>query len=98
LGEYVRDRCWLTLEEGVHKATGLPARRFKLRRRGLIQPGFFADVTVFDPAAIGTRATYLDPARRPEGIVHVIVNGKWAVHSGTLQPVFAGRAIRLGGA
>ena len=64
-GEFVREKSWFTVEEAVHKATALPARRFKLDRRGLLLPGFWADVTVFDAERIGTRANYLEPRHAP---------------------------------
>jgi dihydroorotase/N-acyl-D-amino-acid deacylase len=75
LGVYVREKGWLTLEQAVHKITGAPAERFHLPDRGLLKPGNAADVTVFDPATIGTPATYEQPELPPVGIRHVFRDG-----------------------
>lgn len=71
LGSIVRDLRWLCLPDAVHKITGAPAERFQLARRGLLRPGFSADVTVFDAGAIASPASYLDPEQPPRGIHHV---------------------------
>lgn len=94
LGHYVRDLQWMGLSEAIHKVTTLPAQRFGLERRGAVQRGWFADVTVFDPERIGTASSYLEPDQPPQGIVHVMVNGQWAVRNGDLQDTFAGGALR----
>lgn len=75
LGTYVREKGWLTLEEAIHKITGAPAARFDLKDRGLLKPGYAADVTVFDPKSIGTTATYEEPELPPTGIRHVFRDG-----------------------
>jgi dihydroorotase/N-acyl-D-amino-acid deacylase len=75
LGEMCRNRRWLTLTEAVRKITNYPARRFGIRERGRLEAGYFADITVFDPAAVGSPATYDDPERPPVGIRYVIRNG-----------------------
>jgi N-acyl-D-aspartate/D-glutamate deacylase len=75
LGTYCRDRKWTTLAEAVHKITGRPAERFGIPGRGFLKTGFFADITVFDPATIGSPATYDAPEQRPTGIRYVIRNG-----------------------
>ncbi len=75
LGHYCRDIGLLRLESAVFKMTGLPAAQFGLKERGMIAPGYFADVTVFDPASIRDRATFTEPAQASEGIRHVFVNG-----------------------
>ena len=95
LGEYVRDKRWLSLEEGVRKATGLPAERWGLTGRGTLTPGGCADVVVFDYDRIGTDASYQDPDRPPQGVEHVLVNGQWVLRDGQLQPCYPGRALRL---
>ena len=68
LGRYVRDKGLLPLEEAVHRMTGLPAKTFRLSERGLIRPGFFADLVAFDPGAIIDRATYEEPQVPAAGI------------------------------
>jgi N-acyl-D-amino-acid deacylase len=72
----------LSLEEAVRKMTSFPARRFELGKRGLIAPGYVADLVVFDPEKIVDTATYGDPKHFPEGISHVLVNGAQAVEDG----------------
>jgi dihydroorotase/N-acyl-D-amino-acid deacylase len=75
LGRYSRELGLLTLEGAVHKMTGKPAATFGLPRRGTIEPGWHADICVFDAQRIEDRATYKDPTVPPEGIVHVVCNG-----------------------
>lgn len=93
LGRYVREKKLLTLEEAIRKMTSFPARRFKLGKRGLVAPGYAADLVVFDPGAISDEATYDDPKRSPEGISCVLVNSEMAVESGVHRGARAGRAI-----
>jgi dihydroorotase/N-acyl-D-amino-acid deacylase len=76
LGTVVRERGWLSLYEAVHKITAKPAARLNLRGRGLIEPGYIADVTVFDPVLIASRATYEEPEADPVGVKAVIKEGK----------------------
>jgi dihydroorotase/N-acyl-D-amino-acid deacylase len=97
LGEYVIEKGWLSLEEAIAKTSGLPASRFKLKGRGSIIPGKFADLVVFDALKIGTRADYANPAQEPEGIHHVLVNGEFAVRDGKLTEVKAGKVLRHNG-
>jgi len=94
IGEFVNRRGWFSLEQAVHKATGLPASRFRLSHRGFIKKDYWADLVVFDPETIGTRATYLEPDTPPDGIVHVMVNGSWVVRNGSLQAKFPGRVLK----
>jgi N-acyl-D-amino-acid deacylase len=75
LGRYVREKGLLSLEQAVHKMTGLPAKTYGLKERGLVQAGYFADLTLFDPAAVIDRATYEDPEQPADGIRQVLVNG-----------------------
>lgn len=80
LGRYVRELGWLTLPEAIHKITSKPAERFGLQGRGTLAPGSFADVTVFDPETIASRATYSDPQQAPVGITAVYRNGQEVFH------------------
>jgi N-acyl-D-amino-acid deacylase len=66
----------MPLPEAIHKSTGKPAARLHLTDRGLLKPGYKADLTIFDPAGISSHATYEDPARSPVGIRAVIKNGQ----------------------
>lgn len=82
LGEMVRERGWLSLEEAVHKVTGKPAAIFNLRERGHVAPGYVADLTVFDPKTVRTDATYEMPDVAPTGFKAVLRNGRVVVDSG----------------
>ncbi|MGI6555183.1 MAG: N-acyl-D-amino-acid deacylase family protein [Bacillota bacterium] len=84
LGEYVRSNKVLTLEEAVHKMTGMTAEIYGIDRRGLIKEGFFADFVIFDPEKIQDKATYWEPDLPPVGIEYVLVNGQTAVEKGDL--------------
>ncbi len=79
LGSVVRERGWMPLAEAIHKITGKPAARLRLSDRGLLREGFAADVTVFDPERIRSRATYETPDLPPEGIRWVIRGGRISV-------------------
>ena len=75
LGRYVREQALITLEDAIRKMTSLNAAKIGLLDRGLVRPGMFADLTLFDPEQIIDRATYDDPFHYNEGIRYVIVNG-----------------------
>jgi N-acyl-D-amino-acid deacylase len=94
LGEFVREKQWMSLEAAIHKASGLPARRFKLARRGTVQIGNWADFTIFDPREIGTSSDYMNPNQSPRGIVYVLVNGQTTLHNGRLKGIPAGMSLR----
>ena len=82
LRRYVREQGVLGLVEALRKMTLLPAQRAGLARRGAIEKGWFADIVVFDPAAVEDRATFEDPHQCSKGIEYVFVNGKMAVNQG----------------
>ncbi|RAW46265.1 D-aminoacylase, partial [Halorubrum sp. 48-1-W] len=94
LGHYVREGNLLTLEEAVRKMTSLPARAMGLDRKGVLRPGMDADLVVFDPTTVKSRATFEHPRRYPEGIDHVVVNGELAVRNGETTGALPGRAVR----
>jgi N-acyl-D-amino-acid deacylase len=94
LGHYVREEHLLPLEQAVRKITSLPAQRERLRDRGLLREGFFADITIFDPATIIDKATYENPAEISEGVKFVFVNGKLEYEGGKLTGTNAGRVLR----
>jgi N-acyl-D-aspartate/D-glutamate deacylase len=94
LGVYVREQGLLRLEDAVRKMTSLNAAKIGLRDRGLLQPGQFADITVFDPARIVDRSTYTDPFQYSEGIQYVIVNGRIVLEKGVHTGVRSGRVLR----
>jgi N-acyl-D-amino-acid deacylase len=93
LGEYVRRRRVVRLEEAVRKMTSLPAGHFRLDRRGLLKAGFAADLVVFDPATIRDTATFEQPHAYPQGIPHVIVNGVAVVRNGEHTRARPGQAL-----
>ncbi|WP_067697559.1 N-acyl-D-amino-acid deacylase family protein [Nocardia jejuensis] len=95
LGHYVRELGVLGLEDCVHHLTGRPARRLRLADRGLIRPGYAADLVLFDPEAVCDTATFENPAQQARGIPHVLVNGEFALEDGKPTGVRAGRALRM---
>ena len=94
LGKYVRDIQLLTLEEAVHRMTGLPAQKFRLRDRGLICDGSYADLVIFDPQTVADIGTYQEPRRHPPGIHSVIVNGTVTIEQGRHRGTCNGRLLR----
>jgi N-acyl-D-amino-acid deacylase len=94
LGHYVRDLHVVPLPDAIRKITSLPAQRIGLVQRGLLKPGFFADITLFDPEVIDGLATYLDPNRLSGGIKYVLVNGQLEYENGKLTGAMAGRPLR----
>lgn len=94
LGRYVRDEHVLTLEEAIRKMTSLAANRVHLADRGIIKPGFFADVVVFDPENIHDVATFEDPNRLSIGMRFVLVNGEPVVFEGKQTTALPGRPLK----
>jgi N-acyl-D-aspartate/D-glutamate deacylase len=94
LGRYVRELGVLTLEEGVHRMTGLSAAKFGLHDRGAIREGAAADLVLFDPATVGERGSFENPEVPPAGIVHVLVNGGFVVRDGVHTGARPGRVLR----
>ena len=94
LGRYVRDEHLMPLEMAIRKITSLPAQREHLADRGLLKAGYFADVTIFDPAKIIDHATFTNPAQLSEGIDYTIVNGQIEFDHGKLTGATAGRFLR----
>jgi N-acyl-D-aspartate/D-glutamate deacylase len=91
---FVRETAALTLEEGVRKMTDMPARKFRLQGRGLVAPGHYADLVIFDPDTITDRATYETPWQYAEGVRWVIVNGRIALTPEADHIARAGRVLR----
>lgn len=94
LGEYVRKKRILPLEEAIRKMTSLPAQTFGLKNKGLIKEGFDADLVIFDPDTIIDQATYEEPDLPPLGISHVLVNGRIAVENGKIMGATSGKVLR----
>jgi N-acyl-D-amino-acid deacylase len=93
LGKYVREEKLISLEEAIRKLTSLPATNLGLERRGQLKDGFYADLVVFDPAAIADRATYENPHHYSVGVQHVVVNGVLALRDGKPTGAKPGRAL-----
>ncbi len=94
LGHYVRDEHLISLAAAIHKLTALPADNLSLTDRGRLQPGFFADVVVFDPATIADHATYEQPHQLASGVEQVWVNGIAAIANGRATRAPSGRVVR----
>ena len=94
LGRYVRELKLMPLEYAVRKMTSLAAQRVGLSERGLIRPGMFADVTIFNPATVADRATFENPHQPSVGIEYVLVNGQLVLRKGQLTSARPGRGLR----
>jgi N-acyl-D-amino-acid deacylase len=77
LGKFARQEKLFSMEEAIRKMTYLPASILAIPKRGLLQPGFFADITIFDPDNVKDQATWENPKQYPKGIPYVMVNGKF---------------------
>jgi len=96
LGKYVREERVIPLEEAIRRLTSLPATNLRLDGRGTLAPGAFADIVVFDPAAIADRATFDKPHQYAVGVRHVFVNGVQVLKDGEHTGAKPGRALRRG--
>lgn len=94
LGKYVRDEQATSLASAVHRLSGLPAANLGLRERGLLKPGYFADVVIFDPATVADHATYEAPRQIATGVEWVLVNGEVALLDGRATDARPGRVVR----
>ena len=94
LGTYVRDEKLVTLEDAIRRFTSRPASRMGIPDRGILRPGFKADITIFDLARVRDRSTYTEPNRYSEGILHVLVNGQAVVSNGAITDQRPGQVIR----
>jgi len=94
LGKFVRDEGVIPLEEGIRKLTSLPADNLKLKKRGRLQAGHFADIVVFDPEKVTDKATFTDPHQYAEGVRHVFVNGGHVIKNGEHTGATPGRFVK----
>ena len=90
----VREEGIVPLEEAIRRLTSFPARNLRLQRRGALEPGYFADVVVFDPARIEDHATYDNPHQLSTGVSWVLVNGVPVVANGKATGAKPGRVLR----
>ncbi len=91
---YVRDLGAISIQEAVRKATSMPAKHFKLRKRGMLEEGYFADINVFDLNALQIHATFSDPCKYCTGMDYVIVNGTPVIARGEHTGARSGRVLR----
>ncbi|MFC1661732.1 amidohydrolase family protein, partial [Gemmatimonadota bacterium] len=94
LAKYVREEGIIPLEEAVRRLAALPVENLSIRRRGRLEPGFFADVVVFDPATIQDHATFAEPHQYATGVEYVLVNGEVVVEGGEHTGATPGRVVR----
>ncbi len=94
LADFVRKRGLLKLADAIRRMTSLPARTFGFHSRGIIRPGFVADLVVFDPEKVTDKATFAEPHQYSEGFDYVLVNGKMAVANGELTDERSGEFVR----
>jgi N-acyl-D-amino-acid deacylase len=94
LGKYVRDRKLMPLEEAIRKITSLPAANLKITGRGRLEPGYFADIAVFDPHQVQDHATFEKPQQYATGMVHVFVNGQQVLRDGEHTGALPGQVVR----
>jgi N-acyl-D-amino-acid deacylase len=90
----VRELRALSLEQAIHKMSGFVAERYRLRDRGLLRPGYGADIVVFDAATVADRSTWTEPRLEPVGIDAVIVNGRLVADHGRWTGELPGRVLR----
>ena len=98
LGKYVREEQVISLPEAIRRLTAFPADNLGLTGRGRLQPGYYADIAVFDPATISDHATFTEPHRYATGMHHVIVNGVPVLRNGEHTGATPGRFVRGPGA
>jgi N-acyl-D-amino-acid deacylase len=94
LGRYVRDQKVISLTEAIRRLTSLPADNLSLKDRGRLEPGYFADIVIFDPKSISDHATFADAAQLAMGVEHVLINGAFALRSGKPAGEATGRVVR----
>ena len=94
LGHYVREKNAASLPEAIRRLTLLPAENLRIERRGRLEEGYYADVVIFDPAAIRAPATYEKPHQLATGVVHVFVNGVQVLEHGRHTGARPGRFVR----
>ena len=94
LAKYVREENVIPLQEAVRKMAALPANILKIKNRGLIGPGYYADLLIFDPDKVQDKATFTDPLQYSEGFDYVIINGKIVIDDGRMTDALPGKVLR----
>lgn len=94
LGKYVRDEKVIPLEEAIYKLTTLPASNLKIKKRGALKEGYYADLAIFDPNTIQDNATFEKPMQYATGMQHVFVNGEQVLKDGEHTGALPGKVVR----
>jgi len=94
LGKYVREEKVIPLEEAIYKLTSLSANKLKIKKRGLLKEGYYADVVIFDPNTISDHATFGNPHQLATGMQHVFVNGIQVLNEGEHTGATPGKVVR----
>ena len=94
LGKYVRDEKVISLEDAVRKLSGLSADKLKLKKRGYLKKGYFADIAIFNPDSIQDHATFKNPHQLSTGMNHVFVNGVQVLKNGNHTGKMPGKFIK----
>lgn len=93
--EYVFNRQVMSVAEAIYKSSYLTAQTLQVKDRGLIKPGYYADIVLFDPQQFRAESDYLDGEQLATGVMYVLVNGQLAIDQGILQEGLYGKALRL---
>ncbi len=94
LGKYVREEKVISLEEAIYKLTSLSAKKLKIKNRGLLKEGYYADIVMFDPKTVSDHATFENPHQLATGMHHVFVNGTQVLKNGEHTGAMPGRVVR----
>jgi N-acyl-D-amino-acid deacylase len=94
LGRYVRDEKLVPMEQAIRRLSALPAENLKLKKRGKLEPGYFADIVIFDPRTIQDHATFEKPHKYSTGVRDVFVNGVQVLRDGEHTGALPGRVVR----
>jgi N-acyl-D-amino-acid deacylase len=94
LGRYVRDEKIIPMEEAIRRLSALPAHNLKIKNRGELKAGYFADIAIFDPKTVADNATFEKPHQYSTGMVHVFVNGKQVLKNGEHTGAKPGQVVR----
>ncbi len=94
LGKYVRDEQIISLENAIYKLTTLPATNLKLKNRGALKTGYYADIAIFDPEKVQDHATFAEPQQFSTGMIHVFVNGTQVLEDGEHTGELPGQVVR----
>ena len=94
IGKYVRDEGLVTLQDALRRLSGFAADNLKLKDRGYLKAGYYADIAIFDPAKVQDHSVPGDPHQYSDGMVHVFVNGKQVLRDGNHTGDLPGRVVR----